>query len=74
MTLGWLGNVLIITAMILIGRKQTCGWLYSIAGNVCWCVYAISLGMWDVLFIDGTALVLAGYYFVQWRRHATDNR
>ena len=66
MTLGWLGNVLIITAMILIGRKQTCGWLYSIAGNACWCVYAIKIGMPDVLFIDGIALCLAVYYYRQW--------
>jgi hypothetical protein len=68
MTLGWLGNVLIIIAMVMIGQKRKIGWLLSIAGNVCWCAYAISLGMWDVLFIDGTALVLAGYYYRQWRR------
>lgn len=65
---GWLGNSLIIIAMILIGKKRSVGWLFSIAGNLCWCIYAISLSMYDILFIDGLALILAVYYYNKWVR------
>lgn len=66
-TLGWLGNVLIILALWQTGCKNRTGWLWSIAGNIVWCIYAIVLGMSDMLFIDVVSLILACYNWHKWR-------
>jgi len=70
MTLGWIGNLLILLALYFIGCKHQIGWLFSIVGNSIWCWYAIRLGMLDVLFIDGLSLILAAYNWYKWRDYA----
>jgi hypothetical protein len=66
--LGWIGNLFILMAIWLTGQKRAVGWIYSIAGNICWCLYAINLHMLDVLFIDGIALGLAIRNWRKWNQ------
>jgi hypothetical protein len=70
MTLGWVGNILILVALWQTGCKNKTGWLWSIAGNTVWSYYAIRLQMWDMLFVDLTALFLAVYNWQKWRKDA----
>jgi hypothetical protein len=67
MTLGWIGNILILLALWQVGQKKRSGWLWSVAGNIIWCQYAIGLHMWDMLFVDGISLCLAAYNWHKWR-------
>jgi hypothetical protein len=67
MTLGWLGNLLILVALWQIGCKNRAGWVWSVLGNIVWCIYAINLNMWDMLFVDMVSLILAGYNWRKWR-------
>jgi len=66
MTLGWIGNVLILVALYLLGYKNRVGWLFSIVGNLFWCAYALQLQMMDVLFIDLLSLILASHNYLKW--------
>jgi len=68
MTLGWIGNILILLALVCLGRKWSIGWLFSILGNIVWCWYAIRLQMLDMLAIDGLTLLLASYNWWAWTR------
>lgn len=70
MTLGWLGNILILFALWQIGQKKTSGWIFSITGNIIWCIYAYQLDMWDMAFIDVVTLVLATYNWWKWSTDA----
>jgi hypothetical protein len=72
MTLGWIGNILIMVALWQTGRKNKSGWIWSFAGNVIWCSYAIQLWMWDMFFVDIVCLLLAVYNWVKWR--SDDNK
>lgn len=74
MTLGWLGNILILMALWQIGNKKTSGWVYSILGNIVWCIYAIQVSMWDMAFIDVVTLVLAIYNWYKWRANAKTSK
>lgn len=65
--LGWIANILILIAWILVGKKNRSGWIYSVLGNFLWCVYAIQLDLWSALFMDGFCLVLAAYTWWEWR-------
>ena len=71
MPLGWIGNIFILVYMYLIGRKSRIGWIFSMLGNFIWCWYAIQLCMWDMLFLDGIALILAVYYWFKWSNNET---
>ena len=64
--MGWIGNIFILVAIVLIGLKCRLGWVFSFLGNFIWCWYAIRLEMWDMLFVDGIALCLAVFYFGMW--------
>jgi hypothetical protein len=65
--LGWLGNILILTAIWLIGQKNRRGWIFSILGNAIWCVYALVLSSYSMLFIDGFTLAMGIYYWNKWK-------
>ena len=67
MTLGWLANVFILLAYLLLGRKRRDAWIFSFFGNLLWCVYAIQLNMLDVLAVDGAALILAVRAWYLWK-------
>lgn len=73
LTLGWLGNILILAAIICLGRKWIIGWLFSILGNMIWCIYALQLEMPDMLVIDGISLVMAAYNWRLWAREKKEN-
>jgi hypothetical protein len=68
MTLGWLGNILILLALYLIGCKHKIGWVCSALGNIFWCIYAIQLQMLDMFMIDFVTLIIASYNYVKWSR------
>ncbi len=70
MTLGWLGNLLILIALWQIGCKNRIGWVWSVLGNIIWCIYAINLNMWDMLFVDTVSLILAAYNWRKWGQDA----
>ena len=67
MTLGWIGNIFILAALWQIGCKKRIGWLFSIIGNIIWCYYAVELCLWEMLFVDAIALILAVYNWRKWR-------
>jgi hypothetical protein len=68
MTLGWVGNFWMFLALICLGRKWNIGWLFSIIGNLFWCLYAIQLQMSDMLVMDGACLAMAAYNWWLWSR------
>jgi hypothetical protein len=70
MMLGWIGNFIIIAAIILLGRKMRFGWVLSIIGNLLWCIYAIQIENAPAFFIDGLTLCLAVYNWLIWKRYA----
>ena len=70
MTLGWLGNLLILIALWQVGCKNRTGWLWSVAGNIIWCWYALNLSMWDMFFVDTVSLILAAYNWRKWGQDA----
>jgi hypothetical protein len=63
----WIGNALILTAVWRLGNKHRDAWLWSIAGNVCWTAYGVSVGLWSIVFIDGVMLTLAIRNWRMWR-------
>jgi hypothetical protein len=68
MTLGWLGNGIILLAMWRIGGKHVDGWVWSFIGNIVWCYYACQLGLADMFFVDFIAIVIAVISFIRWRK------
>lgn len=68
MTLGWVGNLLIVISLFCLGQKWTVGWVFSILGNLIWCWYAIELQMYDILAIDGLCAIMAFYNWRTWRK------
>jgi hypothetical protein len=69
MTLGWAGNLLILIALVCIGRKWPIGWLFSVLGNIVWCWYAITLSMYDILAVDGLCVIMAAYNWWAWSKN-----
>lgn len=66
-TLGWAANIFIFIAYWKLGQKSRNGWAYSVAGNILWCVYALQLGMVDMLAVDIVALTMAAWNWWLWR-------
>jgi nicotinamide riboside transporter PnuC len=68
MTLGWIGNMFIVLAMLCLGRKWTVGWVFSVLGNIVWCWYAITLNMYDILAVDVFCTIMAAYNWWTWKK------
>jgi hypothetical protein len=67
MTLGWLGNAVLLFALIGLSNKNRHAWILSFAGNFIWCIYAIHLSMWDILAVDGFCALVAIRSWFAWR-------
>jgi len=65
--IGWIANILIVVAIMFIGRKQRIGWIFSIIGNLLWCIYAVQLNLWSALFIDGLTMIIGIYSWRKWK-------
>jgi len=72
MTLGWLGNILILMSLWKTGCKKKSGWIWSFAGNIVWIAYATQLRMWDMFFVDAICIGVAIYNYIKWR--SDDNK
>ena len=64
--LGWIANFLILIALVLLGYKKRLGWIFSIIGNLLWCLYALQLDLWAALFIDGITMIIGCYNWKKW--------
>ena len=65
---GWIANVLQITGLLLLGKKQAIGWLFGIAAEVLWIIRASDKGMPDLMFISLVYIAVASFNWIKWRR------
>lgn len=66
--IGWIANVLQITGLVLLGKKQAIGWLFGIAAEVLWIFRASDKGMPDLIFISVLYIGVASYNWIKWGR------
>lgn len=66
--MGWLANILNITGLILLNRKNRIGWLFGIAAECLWIWRAERLGMTDLVFISTVYVCVAAHSFFSWGR------
>jgi len=64
--IGWIANIILLIAIVFIGKKKRIGWIFSILGNLLWCIYAIQLDLWSALFIDGVTFFIACWNWKKW--------
>jgi len=65
---GWIANVLQITGLLLLGKKQAIGWLFGIAAEVLWIIRARDKGIPDLMFISLVYIAVASFNWIKWRR------
>lgn len=64
--LGWSGNLFLIVAFILIGRKWRHAFLGTFTGEVLWLVEGIRMDRWDIAIQCGVFAVIALFNWWSW--------
>jgi hypothetical protein len=62
-----MGNAFLLASVWRLGGKHLDGWALNIVGNLLWTWYGVSNGLWPVVFIDGTMLLMAINNLRKWR-------
>jgi nicotinamide riboside transporter PnuC len=65
--LGWIGNVFLISAMLLLGRKWRHAFLLTAVGEVIWCASSALIGRWDMISLCVLFAILAVRNWWVWR-------
>jgi hypothetical protein len=68
MTIGWIGNVLILTGAWRLARRRRSALLFGISGDMFWIIEAFNKGMWDLLFIEAALLLFGVRNYIKWGR------
>jgi nicotinamide riboside transporter PnuC len=64
--LGWIANLLQVVGLILVGRKNSLGWLFGIVAELLWILRAKEMNMADLMFISTLYIGVASYNFYRW--------
>lgn len=64
--ISWVGNVLICLGLWHIGNKKRWAFLFSIAGETAWIIYATQIHLWSLTFICCVFWSLAIRSWVKW--------
>ena len=67
-SIGWLANVLLVIALVGIGRRWRPAFLFQFAGELMWASKSYAIGAWDMLAICVIFAGLSIAGFVQWGR------
>lgn len=62
----WIGNLLILIGMYLIGKKYRSAFLWSAAGETIWTVTATMEGRYDLASICAVFVVMAVANYFRW--------
>jgi nicotinamide riboside transporter PnuC len=57
-----------LTCNVLIGRKQSVGWLLAVALQLLWAVYAVTSEQWGFIASALAFGVINTWNYVKWRR------
>jgi len=62
----WIGNVFIVVGLWHIGNKKRWAFLFSVAGEICWIVYSLTIGLYSLAVICTVFAVLAIRSYYKW--------
>ena len=64
----WIGVLLVIWGAKCIADRLARGWLFALAGNICWIVVGVQAGDWNIIGSQVLFLCVNIYGFRKWRR------
>ena len=68
MTIGWIGNALILIGAWRLAQRRRSALLFGISGDVFWVIEAFNKGMWDLLFIEAILFCFGVRNYIKWGR------
>lgn len=71
--LGWSGNVVLITGLLLIGRRYRHAFAWTVAGEVIWLIESIRLARVDMAFLCLVFAAIAAYNWRLWVKGVHDD-
>ena len=66
--MGWVGNVLIVVGLWLVGDKKRSAFVFTTFGESVWGVYALYKHMYDLAFICAVFALLALRNWFKWAK------
>ena len=64
--MGWIGNVILVLGLWLVGNKKRSCFLYTVVGETIWSAYAVHNQQWDLATICALFAMLALRNFIKW--------
>ena len=65
--MGWVGNVFIVIGLYFIGEKKRWAFLFSVVGELIWCLFSLYKQQYDLAFICAVFCALALRSWIKWR-------
>ncbi len=72
-TIGWIGNVCLITGAWRLAHKCRFAFLITMLGGLCWLREAVVMGRSDWVFIEVVMLLVGARNYWHWRHDARTN-
>lgn len=65
--MGWIGNVFLLAAALLVGKKLRSAFVFSFVGNGFWMACGVQQGMLDLVVISGVFMAVSLRNWYLWR-------